>query len=62
MPLLRLKQALHGLPAQATVEVLTSDAGALRDIPAFLRQAGHHLESQETGSDGVTRFRLVKQG
>jgi len=60
MPLLRLKQALHALPTHAVVEVLTSDAGAIRDIPAFLRQAGHHLESQETNSEGVTHFRLVK--
>lgn len=60
MPLLRLKQALHALPTHAVVEVLTSDAGATRDIPAFLRQAGHRLESQVTDTDGVTRFRLVK--
>ena len=60
MPLLRLKQALHALPTHTVVEVLTSDAGATRDIPAYLRQAGHRLESQVTDMDGVTRFRLVK--
>ncbi len=60
MPLLRLKQALHALPTHTVVEVLTSDTGATRDIPAFLRQAGHRLESQVTSSDGVTHFRLVK--
>ena len=60
MPLLRLKQALHALPTHTVIEVLTSDAGAIRDIPAFLRQAGHCLESQKTNSEGVTHFRLVK--
>ena len=60
MPLLRLKQALHALPTHTVVEVLTSDAGATRDIPAYLSQAGHRLESQVTDTDGVTRFRLVK--
>ncbi|MES3041087.1 MAG: sulfurtransferase TusA family protein [Pseudomonadota bacterium] len=60
MPLLRLKQALHALPAHTVVEVLTADAGATRDIPAFLRQAGHRLESQVTDAAGVTHFRLVK--
>lgn len=60
MPLLRLKQALHALPTHTVVEVLTADAGATRDIPAFLRQAGHRLESQVTDAAGVTHFRLVK--
>lgn len=60
MPLLRLKQALHALPTHAVVEVLTADTGATRDIPAFLRQAGHRLESQVTDAAGVTHFRLVK--
>jgi len=60
MPLLRLKQALHALPTHAVIEVLTSDSGATRDIPAFLRQAGHSLELQETDAAGITRFRLRK--
>jgi len=61
MPLLRLKQALHALPTHTEVIVLTADAGALRDIPAFLRQAGHELKSQTTDSAGITQFCLVKR-
>lgn len=61
MPLLRLKQALHALPTHTEVIVFTADAGAIRDIPAFLRQAGHELKSQITDSDGITQFCLVKR-
>ena len=62
MPLLRLKQALHALPTHAEVIVLTADAGAIRDIPAFLRQAGHELKSLSTDADGITQFCITKRG
>lgn len=59
LPLLRLKQALHLRATAEPLLVLTSDPGALRDIPAFLRQAGHTLESTEREADGA-RFVLRK--
>lgn len=59
LPLLRLKQALHLRTTSQPLLVLTSDPGALRDIPAFLRQAGHTLESVDTEA-GETRFQLRK--
>lgn len=43
MPLLKLKQALHQQRQIAQWRVLTSDAGAKKDIPAFLKQNGHEL-------------------
>lgn len=52
MPLLKLKQALNGMLPGAEIEVLTSDAGSVRDFQAFLRQAGHELlENREQGAD-----------
>jgi len=60
LPLLRLKQALHQRTTGAEVMVLTSDSGALRDIPAFLRQSGHALLDQRTGEAGETAFHIRK--
>ncbi len=60
LPLLRLKQALHQRTTGDEVVVLTTDSGALRDIPAFLRQAGHQLLEQGTDADGITSFRIRK--
>lgn len=56
LPLLRLKQALHQQPSASALTVLTTDSGALRDIPAFLRQSGLLLEDMQTAADGVTCF------
>lgn len=61
LPLLRLKQALHRLTTSTPLSVLTTDSGALRDIPAFLRQTPHTLVSVETSEDGVTTFRIDPQ-
>lgn len=61
MPLLKLKQALHGMKAGEEVEVLTTDPGSLRDFQAFLRQAGHVLLSMQEG-DKVFRFHIRKAG
>lgn len=60
MPLLKLKQALHGMQSGEELTVLTTDAGSVRDFAAFLRQAGHELLAQET-VDGDFRFRIRKK-
>lgn len=60
MPLLKLKQALHGLPPGAELTVLTTDPGSLRDFEAFLRQAGHELLTVEQG-EMEFRFRIRKK-
>lgn len=60
LPLLRLKQALHQRTTGDEVSVLTTDSGALRDIPAFLRQAGHELLAQTTDAAGETTFHIRK--
>lgn len=43
LPLLRTKQQLNRMPAGAVLEVTATDAGAQRDIPAFVKQSPHRL-------------------
>jgi tRNA 2-thiouridine synthesizing protein A len=45
LPLLKLKQSLNKMSPGERIRVWTTDAGSLRDFPAFLRQAGHQLVS-----------------
>ncbi|MDP2228035.1 MAG: sulfurtransferase TusA family protein [Moraxellaceae bacterium] len=60
MPLLKLKQALHGMLAGEVIEVRTTDAGSVRDFQAFLRQGGHALEEMREGETEFF-FRIRKQ-
>lgn len=55
MPLLKTKLALNAMSPGEELEVVATDAGSLRDIPAFLNLSHHHLVSQ-TESDGSFRF------
>lgn len=61
LPLLKLKQALHGLPAGAELTVWTTDPGSVRDFQAFLRQSGHTLQELEEGA-AEFRFLIRKAG
>lgn len=60
LPLLRLKQGLQPLRSGDELVATTTDTGALRDIPAFLRQAGHDLLSCKTNVAGETQFHIRK--
>lgn len=58
MPLLKLKQSLHGMASGEVIAVQTSDPGSVRDFQAFLRQAGHEmLEMQEGEKEFFFRIR-----
>jgi len=60
-PLIEAQRALRSLAAGQVLELLATDPGARRDIPAFARNTGHELlEVREEGS--VTRFYLRKVG
>lgn len=43
LPLLRTKQMLHRMAAGAVLEITATDAGAQRDIPAFVKLSSHRL-------------------
>ena len=44
LPLLKLKQALHGMASGEAVMLIASDANSLTDIQRFCEIAGHSLE------------------
>ncbi|MDN3650263.1 sulfurtransferase TusA family protein [Reinekea marina] len=43
LPLLKVKQCLAGMQQGERLEVLATDAGAMRDIPAFIDLTSHTL-------------------
>ena len=50
-PLISLITALKHLEVGDEVEVLSSDRGSNRDIPAWLNKAGHELVATEPQAD-----------
>lgn len=55
LPVLKAKKALKSLPAGATLQVLATDPGAVKDFEAFCRATGNELlESSAEGK--VYRF------
>ncbi|MCK7547380.1 sulfurtransferase TusA family protein [Marinobacter koreensis] len=55
MPLLKTKLELNGMAPGDRLEVIATDAGSARDIPAFLALSSHTLVSS-TEADGEYRF------
>ncbi|HEX4869459.1 MAG TPA: sulfurtransferase TusA family protein [Moraxellaceae bacterium] len=60
LPLLKLKQALHGMAPGEDILVLTTDPGSVRDFQAFLRQSGHQLLDLGEAAPEF-RFRIRKK-
>ncbi len=55
LPILRAKKALKDMATGATLEVLATDPGAVKDFEAFCRTTGNELvESAE--EDKIFRF------
>lgn len=52
MPLLKTKLELNSMSPGQELEVIATDAGSARDIPAFLRLSSHELvsSSEQGGS------------
>ena len=46
MPVIKTSQAIAGLTAGQTLEVIATDRGALSDIPAWAKDMGHSLKEQ----------------
>lgn len=58
LPVLKARKALKDMPEGATLEVLATDPGSVKDFEAFCRQTGNELlKSNET--NGVYSF-LIK--
>jgi len=59
LPILKTKKAIGEVPVGGTLEVLTTDPGAVADFKAFADATGHALlEQSET--DGTFRFLLKR--
>jgi tRNA 2-thiouridine synthesizing protein A len=56
LPILRARKALQPIPGGATLEVLATDPGAVKDFEAFCRMTGNELI--ESAAKGPT-FRFV---
>jgi TusA-related sulfurtransferase len=60
MPLLKTKLELNSMASGQELEVIATDAGSARDIPAFLRLSSHELVSSSE-QDGCFTF-VIKCG
>jgi tRNA 2-thiouridine synthesizing protein A len=59
LPILKAKKGLKEVPANGTLEVLSTDPGSVADFEAFCRTTGNELmESSE--ADGVFSFLIKK--
>jgi tRNA 2-thiouridine synthesizing protein A len=57
LPILKAKKALTAMAPGATLEVLATDPGAVKDFQAFSRTTGHEL-IESTTEGNVFRFVL----
>ncbi len=55
LPILKAKKAMKDVPQNGTLEVLTTDPGAVDDFAAFCKATGYKLMSQSE-ADGVYTF------
>ncbi|MCP5335696.1 MAG: sulfurtransferase TusA family protein [Oceanospirillaceae bacterium] len=60
LPLLKAKQALSSLSPGACLKVIATDAGAWRDIPAFVNMSPHELLAQE--QQGEQYWFFIRKG
>ncbi len=56
LPILRAKKALAVLMSGDTLQVITTDRGAIRDFQAFCKQTGNTLLLQIEESDRVVHY------
>jgi len=61
MPLLKTKQALSSMEVGQVLKVEATDAGAWRDIPAFVALTSHELLQREEEGE-LFIFYIVKGG
>jgi len=60
LPILRTKKTLAEMESGQVLRVLATDAGALKDFPAFARQTGNELVAQKD-EDRIYEFFLKRK-
>jgi len=59
MPVIRTQDRVKTLPSGAVLEILSTDRGALHDIPAWCRVNGHEvLETEQHAREVRVRMRV----
>jgi tRNA 2-thiouridine synthesizing protein A len=61
LPILRTKKAIKSMDTGATLEIIATDPGAVKDFEAFCRVTGNDL-LQSSEADGVYTFLVKKIG
>lgn len=56
LPVLKARKVLKDMASGQTLELLTTDPGALEDVPEFCRTAGHSLLESSTLDPNIYRF------
>jgi tRNA 2-thiouridine synthesizing protein A len=59
LPVLKARKALRDLPVGATLRVLATDPGAIKDFEAFCKTTGHRLLGASQAGD-VLAFDIEK--
>ena len=59
LPILKAKKAINNLATGATLQVLATDPGSVKDFEAFCRTTGHEL--LESGEDGGVFNFIIKK-
>jgi tRNA 2-thiouridine synthesizing protein A len=59
LPILRVKKAIKDVPAGGTLQVLTTDPGAVTDFAAFCKTSGNQLVDWREEA-GVYTFNIRK--
>ncbi|MES9969132.1 MAG: sulfurtransferase TusA family protein [Candidatus Thiodiazotropha sp.] len=62
MPVIRVQDAVQGLPAGTQLEAICTDPGALKDIPAWSRINGHRVvEVKSVDGEYIVVVEVVDQ-
>ncbi len=56
LPVIRLANGIGDVSVGQTVAVVSTDAAARSDVPAWCRMRGHEYVGEDTAADGVPRY------
>ncbi len=63
LPILKTRKAINDLEVGATLRVVSTDPGSVKDFPAFAKQTGHELiETEMNGDEFIFVLRKVDHG
>lgn len=61
LPVLKARKALKEMQPGQTLELLTTDSGALEDVPQFCDTSGHTLLESSSPEASIYRF-IIRNG